>query len=335
MHDTDRLPAVSRNLAIPATYTHGMAMLIEVSGLRKQYTSSFGKPKITALDGIDFQVGESELFWLLGPNGAGKTTTVKILLGLTHATDGTASVCGLPVRNPESRRRVGYLPEGHKIPNYLTARQALTIFGRMSGMERSAIQSRIPLLLERVRLSDWIDVRVKKYSKGMTQRLGIACALIHSPQVLLLDEPTDGVDPVGRREIRDLLREEAKSGVSVLLNSHLLSEIELTCDRVAVLRRGKVAAFGTVEELTRKSATYKMVASPLDDNLVAAFRHTGAGVERVNGHVVLSVSDVQHLNSLVDQLRARGGILSELTPVRSTLEDVFVDLIRAEEAPVQ
>ena len=309
-----------------------MTTLIEVSGLKKQYSSSFRKPKIKALDGIDFTVGEGELFGLLGPNGAGKTTTVKILLGLTRATEGEARVCGLPVRDPESRRRVGYLPEGHRIPNYLTARQALTIFGRMSGMEKRAIEQRIPVLLERVHLPQWADVRIKKFSKGMTQRLGLACALIHSPQVLLLDEPTDGVDPVGRREIRDLLREEAKNGTTVLLNSHLLSEIELTCDRVAVLRNGRVAAFGTVDELTRKTASYKMVATPLDDSLVAAFRESGAGVQRVNGHVVLSVADLQHLNALVDQVRARGGVLSELTPVRSTLEDVFVDLVRAADA---
>ena len=309
-----------------------MTTLIEVSGLRKQYRSSFRKPLITALDGIDFTVGEGELFGLLGPNGAGKTTTVKILLGLTHATSGTATVMGLPVRDPESRRRVGYLPEGHKIPNYLTARQALRIFGRMSGMSAADIETRIPKLLERVRMGQWADVRIKKFSKGMTQRLGLACSLIHAPKVLLLDEPTDGVDPVGRREIRDLLREEAsQNGTTILLNSHLLSEIELTCDRVAVLRNGKVAAFGTVEELTRKTATYKMVATEIDDNLVAAFRHTGADVQRVNGHMVLSVNDVQHLNSLVDQLRARGGMLSELTPVRSTLEDVFVDLIKADQ----
>jgi ABC-2 type transport system ATP-binding protein len=308
------------------------APIIEVSGLRKQYRSSFRKPLITALDGIDFTVGEGELFGLLGPNGAGKTTTVKILLGLTHATAGHATVSGLPVRNPESRRRVGYLPEGHKIPNYLTARQALRIFGRMSGMTSADIEQRIPLLLDRVRMGQWADVRIKKFSKGMTQRLGLACSLIHAPKVLLLDEPTDGVDPVGRREIRDLLREEAsQNGTTILLNSHLLSEIELTCDRVAVLRNGKVAAFGTVEELTRKTATYKMVATEIDDNLVAAFRHTGADVQRVNGHMVLSVDDVAHLNSLVDQLRARGGMLSELTPVRSTLEDVFVDLIKADQ----
>ncbi len=308
-----------------------MTTLIQVSGLKKLYRSSLGQPRITALDGIDFEVQEGELFGLLGPNGAGKTTTVKILLGLTHPTEGTASVCGLPVRNPESRRRVGYLPEGHKIPNYLTARQALSIFGRMSGMTSAEIERRIPVLLEKVRIPQWADVRIKKFSKGMTQRLGLACALIHSPKVLLLDEPTDGVDPVGRREIRDILREEAKNGTSVLLNSHLLSEIELTCDRVAVLRRGKVAAFGTVEELTRTTASYKMVASPIDDALVAAFRDSGASVQRVNGHMVLSVSDVQHLNGLIDELRSRGGILSELTPVRSSLEDVFVDLVRADQ----
>jgi ABC-2 type transport system ATP-binding protein len=308
-----------------------MTTLIEVSGLRKQFASAFRKPKITALDGIDFQVREGELFGLLGPNGAGKTTTVKILLGLTHATAGSASVCGLPVSNPESRRRVGYLPEGHKIPNYLTARQALSIFGRMSGMTSAEIARRIPHLLDQVRMGTWADVRIKKFSKGMTQRLGLACAMVHSPQVLLLDEPTDGVDPVGRREIRDILRAEADRGTAVLLNSHLLSEIERTCDRVAVLRDGKVAAFGSVEALTQKSATYKMVATPIDESLVAAFRDTGAGVERINGHMVLSVADIQHLNALVDQLRSRGGILNELTPVRSTLEDVFVDLVRAEE----
>ncbi|HEX2835862.1 MAG TPA: ABC transporter ATP-binding protein [Thermoanaerobaculia bacterium] len=308
-----------------------MTTVIEVSGLRKEYRSSFGKGRITALDGIDFQVQEGELFGLLGPNGAGKTTTVKILLGLTHATAGDAKVSGLPVRDPESRRRVGYLPEGHKIPNYLTARQAMSIFGRMSGMSSDALKKRIPELLDRVRLTNWADVRVKKFSKGMTQRLGLACALVHAPHVLLLDEPTDGVDPVGRREIRDFLIEEARGhGTAILLNSHLLSEIELTCDRVAMLRNGKVAAFGTVEELTRRSATYKMGATPIDDSLVAAFKETGAGVERVNGHMVLSVDDVQHLNALVDKLRARGGVLTELTPVRSSLEDVFVDLVRAD-----
>src|SRR5687767_1774690 len=216
-----------------------MTTLIEVSGLKKTFRSGLGKPGITALDGIDFTVREGELFGLLGPNGAGKTTTVKILLGLTRATSGVARVGGLPVSDPESRRRVGYLPEGHKIPGYLTARQALSIFGRMSDMDKVTIDRRTNELLDRVHLGTWADVRVKKFSKGMTQRLGLAAALISSPNVLLLDEPTDGVDPVGRREIRDLLRAEASRGTAVLLNSHLLSEIELTCDRVAMLRKGR------------------------------------------------------------------------------------------------
>ncbi|HVS33082.1 MAG TPA: ABC transporter ATP-binding protein [Thermoanaerobaculia bacterium] len=311
-----------------------MTTLIQVAGLRKTFRSSLGKPRITALDGIDLVVREGELFGLLGPNGAGKTTTVKILLGLTRATAGQATVAGLPVGDPESRRRVGYLPEGHKIPGYLTARQALSIFGRMSGMDRASIAKRVDLLLDRVHLTPWADVRVKKFSKGMTQRLGLASALIHSPNVLLLDEPTDGVDPVGRREIRDLLREEARNGTAILLNSHLLSEIELTCDRVAMLRQGKVAVEGRIEDLTRKSAQYKMVATPIDEPLVAAFRETGAGVERVNGHMLLSVDDLQHLNALVDRLRASGGVLSELSPLRNTLEDIFVDLVRTSDVMV-
>ncbi|HSP32948.1 MAG TPA: ABC transporter ATP-binding protein, partial [Thermoanaerobaculia bacterium] len=207
-----------------------------------------------------------------------------------------------------------------------------SIFGRMSGMNSADLRRRTGELLERVGLGQWGDVRVKKFSKGMTQRLGLACALVHTPNVLMLDEPTDGVDPVGRRGIRDLLRDEAKTnGVAVLLNSHLLSEMELTCDRVAVLRDGKVAAQGSIDELTRKSAKYKMVAAPVDDALLAAFRESGAGVERVNGHMEIAVADVQHLNRLIDEARARGAVLSEVSPMRSTLEDVFVGLIRQDQ----
>jgi ABC-2 type transport system ATP-binding protein len=312
-----------------------MTAAIEVRGLRKTYRPAFGGRAIDALAGIDLAVQPGELFGLLGPNGAGKTTTVKILLGLTHATSGEASLLGLPASNPESRRRVGYLPEGHRFPGYLTARQTLSVFGRMSGVDHATLRARIPELLSRVQLGDWMDVKVKKFSKGMTQRLGLASALVHEPEVLLLDEPTDGVDPVGRREIRDLLRAEAAKGRAILLNSHLLSEIELTCDRVAVLRKGKVAAMGTVEELTKKdeekisSKGYKLVASPLTEELFSDFFERGASPERVNGHVRVLARDPQHLNSLIDAARARGALLTELTPEKSTLEDVFVDLVRA------
>jgi len=300
--------------------------VIAARGLRKVYRS------ITALDGIDLEVAAGELFGLLGPNGAGKTTTVKILLGLTYPTAGFASIHGIPVGNPGSRRRVGYLPEGHRFPGYLTARQTLSVFGRMSGMLAVDLDRRIPELLSRVNLEKWANVRVKKFSKGMVQRLGLAAALVHDPDVLLLDEPTDGVDPVGRREIRDLLHEEARRGKAVLVNSHLLSEIELTCSRVAILRAGKIAAAGTIDDLTRRESRYKMVASPVDERLVASFRDTGAGVERQNGHLLLSVRDLAHVNTLVDRLRSEGGSLVELSPLKSSLEDVFVGLFRPPDA---
>ena len=307
-----------------------MAFSIEAEGLRKVYRSRFRSRPITALDGVSLRVEPGQVFGLLGPNGAGKTTIVKILLGLTYPTDGRASLLGRPSSEPESRRRVGYLPEGHRFPGYLTARQTLSVFGQMSGVDRATLRKRAPELLARVRLSDWSDVRVKKFSKGMTQRLGLAAALIHSPEVLLLDEPTDGVDPVGRREIRDLLQEEASRGRSILLNSHLLSEIERTCDRVAVLRSGRVVAEGRIDELTAAGSRYRLVATGVDEALIAAMRQTGATVERVNGHFDLTTRDLDHLNALVDRLRARGARLQELSPLKSSLEDVFVDLIRSE-----
>jgi len=317
-----------------------MGAAVEVQALKKVYVQGLGRREIRALDGVSFRVESGELFGLLGPNGAGKTTAVKILLGLTHPTEGEARLQGLSASDPASRRGVGYLPEGHRFPGYLTARETLRVFGTMSGMSREALARRVPELLARVKLADWADVKVKKFSKGMTQRLGLAAALVHDPDVLLLDEPTDGVDPVGRREIRDLLREEAARGKAILLNSHLLSEIELTCDRVAVLRKGRLAAMGTVEELTAgarpgdlKNAPkgYKLVASGLDEAMIAAVRATGAGAESVNGHIRLSARDLHHLNELVDMVRARGALLVELSPEKNSLEDVFVDLVRAAE----
>src|ERR1700730_16551361 len=265
-----------------------MAFSIEAEGLRKVYRSRFRSKAITALDGVSLRVEPGQVFGLLGPNGAGKTTIVKILLGLTHPTGGHARLLGKSSSEPESRRRVGYLPEGHRFPGYLTARQTLSVFGQMSGVDRATLRKRAPELLDRVRLSEWGDVRVKKFSKGMTQRLGLAAALIHSPEVLLLDEPTDRVDPVGRREIRDLLQEEASRGRAILLNSHLLSEIERTCDRVAVLRSGRLVAEGRIDELTAAGSRYRLVATGVDESLIAAWRQTGATVERINGHFDLT-----------------------------------------------
>jgi ABC-2 type transport system ATP-binding protein len=175
-------------------------------------------------------------------------------------------------------------------------------------------------------------VKVKRFSKGMTQRLGLASALVHEPDVLLLDEPTDGVDPVGRREIRDLLREEAERGCAVLVNSHLLSEIEKTCGRVAILRRGKVVAEGRLADLAGRGAglpRWKLVADGVDDALLSDFARVGEQLARRDGHFELSARDPRHLNDLVDHLRSRGVLLRELSPIGTSLEDVFVDLVQA------
>ncbi len=304
---------------------------VELDSLTKVYRAGLGGRRVTALSAVDLKVERGEVFGLLGPNGAGKTTAVKVLLGLTFPTAGAARLLGIPSTDRESRRRVGYLPEGHRFPGYLTARQTLSVFGRMSGVGPADLKRRIPVLLERLRIAEWADVRVKRFSKGMTQRLGLASALVHEPKVLLLDEPTDGVDPVGRREIRDLLREEAAKGTTVLLNSHLLSEIELTCDRVAVLRKGTVAAEGRIADLTRTSPRYRLclAATPVEPALLESFRSTGALVDSVNGHFELTVRDVTHLNALVDRVRAAGGEIEELSPLRSSLEDVFVELVKS------
>lgn len=301
---------------------------IRVHELEKTYSTTFGRQLVRALDGISFDVADGEVFGLLGPNGAGKTTTVKILLDLTRATAGQTFIHGRPTSEPSSRLRVGYLPEGHRFPGYLTARETLSIFGRMSGMDSAALKQRVPELLERLGIARWIDIRAKKFSKGMTQRLGLAAALVHDPDVLFLDEPTDGVDPVGRREIRDLLKEEARKGRTIFLNSHLLSEVELTCDRVAMLREGRIAALGSVEELTRRSSTYKLVTKPDLDRAASLVAETGIPFERQNGHLVLAIDDLVQLNATVDRLRTENIQLVELTPLRSTLEDVFVDLVR-------
>jgi ABC-2 type transport system ATP-binding protein len=198
----------------------------------------------------------------------------------------------------------------------------------MSGVDSATIRRNAPELLARVGLSEWGDVRVKKFSKGMTQRLGLAAALVHDPDVLLLDEPTDGVDPVGRREIRDLLLQEAARGTAILLNSHLLSEVERTCGRVAVLRSGRVVAEDRIQDLTASASRYRLVADGMDEALLAALREMGASIEQSNGHLDLTARDLDHLNALVDRLRAGGGKLRELSPMRSSLEDVFVDLVK-------
>jgi len=301
--------------------------VIEAEGLSKVYSSRFGTRNVRALDGIDLSVGAGEVFGLLGPNGAGKTTAVKILLGLTRPTGGTAHLFGIPVADPKSRQRVGYLPEGHRFPGYLTARQTLSIFGRMSGMERAVLENRIPELLARVRLSEWLDVKVKKFSKGMTQRLGLALALLARPDLVLLDEPTSALDPVGRREVRELVRELAAGGVTVFLNSHLLTEVEAVCDRVAIVSQGRVVASGQLDDLAGAVTQLRLLLDRADRELLALLGRHGQVVRVEGTAVTLAVETLDVAPDLARLLVTSGYRLYGLVPVQRSLEDIFVELV--------
>ena len=215
--------------------------LIDVRDLRKTYRDGlFARRRVEALRGVTFQVGGGEIFGLLGPNGAGKTTLIKVLLGIVRKSGGNASLLGRTPGDRKGRRHVGYLPENHRIPAHHSGNTALEYYGSLSGLSLGEIKRRRPALLDLVGLGDWGHTSVKKYSKGMLQRLGLAQALLHEPKLLILDEPTDGVDPVGRAEMRDLWRRLKDEGKTIFINSHLLQEIELVCDRVAILVHGLV-----------------------------------------------------------------------------------------------
>lgn len=219
---------------------------IDLSHVSKTY-----KGKVHALRGISMRVRRGEVFGFLGPNGAGKSTLVKILLTIIRPTKATGHVLGERIGHKGTLRRVGYLPEHHRFPDYLTGAQVVDFYGALAGVPRDERRKRTPELLELVGMKDWGDAKVRGYSKGMRQRVGIAQALINSPDLVVLDEPTDGVDPVGRRDIREVVSRLRDEGKTVFINSHLLSELEMVCDRVAILVKGTVASQGTIEELTR------------------------------------------------------------------------------------
>ena len=235
--------------------------IIVTDNLTKIYNTGMKKGGITALNNVSINITAGEIFGLLGPNGAGKTTLFKTLLGITSITSGDAVINGLKPTNPESRKKVGYLPENHRFPDYLSGKRLLELTGSMSGVAKSDIAERTDSLLELVDMTRWDDMKLNRYSKGMLQRIGLAQALINNPDILFLDEPTDGVDPVGKTEIKEILKKIRDEGKSIILNSHLLSEVESVANRVAILSHGKVIRTGSVEELTSRKMQYEVIAS--------------------------------------------------------------------------
>ena len=301
---------------------------IEVTNISKTYFSSFRKNKVDALIDLDLSVPAGSIFGLLGPNGAGKTTLIKILLSICFQTSGTAKLLQEDIGNYKLKHRIGYLPENHKFPSYLSGGEALKYFGKLSGLDGLHLDKKIDELLELVKMIQWKKMKVKGYSKGMMQRLGIAQALINDPELIFLDEPTDGVDPIGRKEIRDILADLKIKNKTVFLNSHLLSEVEMVSDRVAILNKGKLIREGTVKELTEKKHEYLFEFENIIDNeiyLNLAAQYNLAQIKAENYAVL--VSDTSELNSLIDTLRAKNISIKEIIQKKSSLEEMFINLI--------
>ncbi|MEW5923151.1 MAG: ABC transporter ATP-binding protein [Candidatus Zixiibacteriota bacterium] len=301
---------------------------IRVEDLTKIYKSAFGANEVRALTNVSLEVQRGEIFGLLGPNGAGKTTLVKILLGSLRITGGTAFINGHSIDNPEARSKIGFLPENHRFPSYQTGLQMLLCFGGMAGLSREEIRKKATPLLELVEMTQWRDTRIKKYSKGMSQRLGLAQALINDPDIIFLDEPTDGVDPIGRHQIRNILFDLKKQGKTIFLNSHLLAEVESVCDRVAILDKGKLIKVGPVHSLIAMKPTYHVETAELNEEIEVEIKIAFPSARIEGSTIVITLEDQYQINGLIDLLRQNYIDIIAVTPEKISLEESFMQLIK-------
>lgn len=294
---------------------------IETQALRKLYG-----PQV-AVQGLSLTVGRGEIFGFLGPNGAGKSTSIKMLLGLVHPTSGNASVLGEPVSSVEVRRQLGFLPEDFRFYDWLTAEELIRFHGRLAGMSPAKLRTRAPEVLEMVGLGPQRGQRLRGFSKGMLQRVGLAQAMVHEPQILFLDEPTSGLDPIGRRLVRDILRAERDRGATVFLNSHFLSEIEITCDRVVFLKGGEVVATRDLRTApgneVRVVVRAKNVSAEAAQGLTPWLENFDPASERM----VLRVASQDALPGILRHLVSSGADVFTFAPERLSLEDQFVEIM--------
>ncbi|HUS47236.1 MAG TPA: ABC transporter ATP-binding protein [Phycisphaerae bacterium] len=295
--------------------------------------------RVHALRGVRMQVGRGEVFGLLGPNGAGKTTLVKIIMTVIRATKAEGTILGRRIGHKPTLQRVGYLPEDHRFPPYLTGRQALHYYAALSKVDRRTRRRRVEELMTVVRMTEWAGRRVGTYSKGMMQRVGLAQALMHDPELIVLDEPTDGLDPMGRREVRQVLADLRGQGRTVFLNSHLLSEVELVCDRVAILDAGKIVRQGRTDELTRTVRRYEIqleggdLQAALEIVRKALGRAADESVRLVGACIRVEEVGAADIQPAIDALRAAGAVIASISPTRQSLEDLFVEVVTGSPAP--
>ncbi len=295
---------------------------IETFELRKVFN---GK---AAVEELTLQVRRGEVFGFLGPNGAGKTTAIKMLLGLVKPTSGSGLLLGVPIERPEARRSVGFLPEHFRFHEWLRGEEFLDLHGQLYGMSAADRATRIPQLLEQVGLADAAHRPLRTYSKGMLQRIGLAMALLPRPALVFLDEPTSGLDPFGRLLVRDVIRAARNDGTTVFLNSHLLSEVEVTCERVAFLRQGRVVRAGTLAELSAGLVRVRLRLESVPDGLLSDLARWGEHITRSDDHTIfLTLPDESRLPDLNAWLVGQGVRVYALAPQSLTLEELFVQIM--------
>jgi ABC-2 type transport system ATP-binding protein len=305
-------------------------LAIEIKNLSKEYAVGFWKKqRRAALKSLNLAVEAGETFGFLGPNGAGKTTTLKLLMGIIFPTSGSATILGKDFLDPEVRRKIGFLPEQPYFYDYLSASELLDYYAQLSGVPAAARKQRIAELLERVGLSDAGDKHLRKFSKGMLQRVGIAQAIIHDPEVVFLDEPMSGLDPVGRHEVRELIQSLKDAGKTIFFSTHILSDAEALCDRVAVIHKGELRGVGVVNDF-RSSIAENTEVIWLGANTLAAVRDLLAD-SHVTGDTVRGTVRSAALDRLLEKLRQQGARLISVTPIHRTLEDYFLAKTREEE----
>jgi ABC-2 type transport system ATP-binding protein len=291
-----------------------MTPVIETTGLRKIFRDFWRRPTVCAVDSLNLTIQPGEVFGLLGPNGSGKSTTIKMLLGLLHPTAGTVSVLGRPPSDIFIKHRIGYLPENTHLHRFLTPRETLHYYGALFGLDRRACRERGEALLEMADLAEVADRPIDGFSKGMARRVGIAQALINAPDLLILDEPTSGLDPVACREVKDLVRALANGGMTVLMTSHLLADVEHVCDRVAIMHRGLVQAEGAVDDLLVRADTTRFLIANLSDAEAEPLRADLAA--RLNRDVATDHPTVSLETYFLDVVARASGKTSALTHFR-------------------
>ncbi len=299
--------------------------VIEIDNLTKDFRVGFWKKRpVRALDNLSLRVEKGEIFGFLGPNGAGKTTTLKILMSLLYPTSGAARILGEPVHSVAMRKRIGYLPENPYFYDYLTAEELLTYAGSLFGIRQTELRSRVAELLNTVGLSDSRRLQLRKFSKGMVQRVGLAQALINDPEVVFLDEPMSGLDPLGRREVRQVIASLKTRGVTVFFSSHILPDVEALCDRVAIMNKGKLLEAGALEEILKvKIEGHEVILSRVSPEDVAVLREKCHEVTSVGDRIHLRAGSSREVESVLSYSLSRGAELISVNPIRPSLEEYF------------